>query len=244
MRIISAFNDYYDSAMALGQDRTRVFLRTPCIVDQQTDRHALAPCQALLRTVFQVNRLGIVHITPFSPRYATQAAARPSRPSTVLTEFLVLIGGQCFPGYRIDLPGKGATFSYGLEQALAACVAADIDPRKVRRGLFERRSLEQQLKQLYALRDNTQLNEACIEHQIPLALITCAEIVINPCLAESRFFQAMDPWQAFQTLDQFIGGLANNDEHAMARVSDADRIAQHGFDARSFRKPPTKTRGR
>lgn len=65
-------------------------------------------------------------------------------------------------------------------------------------------------------------------------------IEVNPCLAEVAFYKVMDPWQAFQELEMFLGGIAAPENRPPVAISDKDRIAQHGFDKMSFRKAPTK----
>jgi hypothetical protein len=65
-------------------------------------------------------------------------------------------------------------------------------------------------------------------------------IELNPCLAEVSFFKVMDPWQAFQELEMFLGGIAAPENRPPVVIADKDRIAQHGFDKMSFRKAPTK----
>jgi hypothetical protein len=79
-----------------------------------------------------------------------------------------------------------------------------------------------------------------VEHRVPLALVTVADVLTDPALGAVRFFQELDAWETFQALDTFIGGMACSDEDAMVRISDKDRLTQHGFDAQSFRKPPSK----
>jgi hypothetical protein len=65
-------------------------------------------------------------------------------------------------------------------------------------------------------------------------------VELNPCLADVSFFKVMDPWQAFQELEMFLGGIAAPENRPPVIIADKDRIMQHGFDKMSFRKAPTK----
>jgi hypothetical protein len=58
---------------------------------------------------------------------------------------------------------------------------------------------------------------------------------VNPCLKDIEFQRVLDPFTAYQELDQWISGvLGQNPEPD--EVSDKVKIQQHGFDSWSFRK--------
>ena len=239
MRIISPFHDYYDSAMALGQDRTRVYLRNTAT---QSASHPLSVLQPILREVRVLGGFSFVQATPFSPGYAKLETRARCLPSTSVTEFFVVLAGQLYPGLRVAVPGRAPQYAYSLEQAVQLCVAANINLEKSRFSRFwDTRSGEQQLTALFAYKGSRQFHEICVEHRIPLALVTVVDIITDPALGGVRFFQELDAWETFQVLDTFIGGIARGDEEAMIRISDKDRLKQHGFNAQSFRKPPSKT---
>lgn len=238
MRIISPFHDYYDTAMALGQDRARVYLRNTVT---QSASHPLSVLQPLLREVRVLGGLRFVQTTPFSPGYAQLEAHISWLPSTSVTEFFVVLAGQLYPGLRVAIPGNAPQYAFSVEHAVNLCVAADIDLNKSRfNRIWETRSGEQQLTALFAYKGSRQFHELCVEHHTPLALVTVVDIITDPALGAVRFFQELDAWGTFQALDTFIGGMARGDESAMVRISDQDRLKQHGFDAQSFRKPPSK----
>ena len=238
MRIISPFHDYYDSAMALGQDRSRVYLRNTAA---HAENHPLTVLQPLLREVRVLGGFSVAQTTPFSPGYAQLEARASWLPSTSVTEFFVLLAGQLYPGLRVGVPGAAPQYAYSLEHAVQLCLAAAIDLRKSRfNRIWDTRSGEQQLAALFAYKHSRQFHELCVEHRVPLALVTVADVLTDPALGAVRFFQELDAWETFQALDTFIGGMACSDEDAMVRISDKDRLTQHGFDAQSFRKPPSK----
>lgn len=68
------------------------------------------------------------------------------------------------------------------------------------------------------------------------------QITVNPTLSQIAFFKVLDPWQAFQELEMFLGGIAAPENGPPVIIADKDRVMQHGFDKMSFRKQPTKRR--
>lgn len=63
-------------------------------------------------------------------------------------------------------------------------------------------------------------------------------LTINPILKDFEFAKAVDPFTAFQEIQMYISGVLGINEKPVIIVSDKDRIAAHGFDKWSFRKPP------
>lgn len=59
----------------------------------------------------------------------------------------------------------------------------------------------------------------------------------NPNLRASEFFKAVDTYQVYQELSMFIGGILAKSENEMVKISDKDKLLQHGFDKQSFRHP-------
>ena len=49
------------------------------------------------------------------------------------------------------------------------------------------------------------------------------------------FASVIDPWQAYQQIDMWLGSQLAKDEDNMVRLSDKEIIAKHGFDKVSFR---------
>jgi hypothetical protein len=57
-----------------------------------------------------------------------------------------------------------------------------------------------------------------------------ASIIRNPCLNRLGVAAVMDPFDCFQTLSQFIGGVAPGRSMPMVTISDKDQINKKGFD--------------
>lgn len=60
------------------------------------------------------------------------------------------------------------------------------------------------------------------------------------------FASVIDPWQAYQQIDMWLGSQLARDEDNMVKLSDKELIAKHGFDKVSFRNThhAGKPRGR
>lgn len=71
--------------------------------------------------------------------------------------------------------------------------------------------------------------------------INSIELIINPVnLKACGFYKVLNPFQAYQELSMWVGGVLCGRENPMATISNDDKIAKHGFDDKSFRKEPWK----
>lgn len=61
---------------------------------------------------------------------------------------------------------------------------------------------------------------------------------LNPTLEELHWQHTWDPWKCFQEISMYVGGILGNNEDKIPPVSEADRLAGHGFDQSSFRRQP------
>ncbi len=68
-------------------------------------------------------------------------------------------------------------------------------------------------------------------------------IEINPCLREYEFYRVVDPYTAFQELAMYLGKQAQP-EKPIPVIPDKVMIGVKGFNERSFRKDPGKTKPR
>jgi len=63
-------------------------------------------------------------------------------------------------------------------------------------------------------------------------------IYVNPCLKDFSFAKHVDPYQAYQELDMFLGSVLADNAPPPLEISDEDRMAMKGFDKTSFRASP------
>lgn len=67
---------------------------------------------------------------------------------------------------------------------------------------------------------------------------------INPSLKNIHFFQVKDPYSCYQEIFQFLSGVLGTDEQIEIKMSELDKVTQHGFDSvYGFRtRPGSKTK--
>ena len=116
----------------------------------------------------------------------------------------------------------------------------DFPARKETRGWirYHGETFAQQFK-----RDRTEIN---VELGSPVVSFDCpgtyhATLIVNPRLRDYDFAAVADPYTTFQRIEQFAD-THFVERRPMVRISNEDRIAEHGFDKWSFRKMPTKRR--
>ena len=68
-----------------------------------------------------------------------------------------------------------------------------------------------------------------------------AKMYINPILKEYQFAKVFDPYTAFQEIQMYVSGvLGVNKDGTEFPATEKQKVAQHGMDKWSFRKPPSK----
>jgi len=60
--------------------------------------------------------------------------------------------------------------------------------------------------------------------------------ITNPTLKDYEFYKVMDSFTAFQEIQMFLGGVLGTGEKEIVEIEDKYKIAQHGFDNKSFRR--------
>lgn len=67
----------------------------------------------------------------------------------------------------------------------------------------------------------------------------CNTMVLNPVLKDFKFMRVHDPYTAFQEIQMFISGVLGIDKDGdNPPMTEKQKVAQHGMDKWSFRKPP------
>jgi hypothetical protein len=67
------------------------------------------------------------------------------------------------------------------------------------------------------------------------------DFFINPVLKEYQFAKVFDPYTAFQEIQMFVSGvLPTGDDVDQYPATEKQKVAQHGMNKWSFRRPPNK----
>jgi len=235
MRIISKFRDYYDSAMAYGQDDRQVWVRNTTEMTEQEARD-------LLNSLSEKNALGI-----YLPPYCVGAAPP-------YTAVYVGFCGKVYAGLIAHSRRWGVddTVFWSADAFLKWTKDHDKDAylwlnRPGRRDHWIRaESTVNQSKTNFenlVTRFGVSLHadDVFVDLGVPIFVVVNrryeATGATNPQLKQYGFASMVDPYSAFQELSMFIGNQLPLQQPDLIEISDKDRIQQHGFNKQSFRHP-------
>ncbi|KWU17943.1 hypothetical protein [Burkholderia cenocepacia] len=251
MRIKSPFVDYYDRAIGYGQDTSRLYLRQTVAHDVGVKEQWLRPLLAYLDTG------------------ALSGAYDLGDGVLALRTFVILFCGKLYAGLRthrfrreqssdlrsrrlVENGGDGQRVFYDAPSALAYLTeqlgTERIQKKKVklacRDNPIANGTLEERIGRLFQMQGSDKLNAWCIENSIACAVLLPREgqFLTNPSLEDFQFFKVFGPVETYQELGMFWGGVLAPDSKPLPDVADDYRIAAHGFDKRSFKTAPTKSR--
>jgi hypothetical protein len=244
MRIISKFKDYYDGALAYGQDKSVVFVRDQQDVDTKQEAHELLQKHTpKVRLEYKKKNdtemfFGPVVIVFCGKTYRGITVRRVS---------------QLEPAKRVygftDTELK-VFFSYEELDAYLAGYEMAIKEEK-RYFWMTDRSVE--VKEFLGAQGTDELMDYCISNRfvtltynedLPSSYnwrqVNTKQWTSNGNIGNLNFFKVFDAYTAYQELDMFISGTLPQSTAMPIQISDKDRIVQHGFDKYSFRKPKQK----
>lgn len=241
MRIISKDRDYYDSAMAHGQDLTAVFHRARLEIDIDLPENLKEAVKVGFHYPTQRNRLGEFFVFPF----------------------VIAFCGKLYRGIRVEergtrrpehdgVAGTPTHCFYDLDKYLAYCEQHKFN---VAESLYfwQEDNLKKRLdamKRFFGKQGSEEATSWLIEHKIVTMSIVHpyqersttrkedAAFTINDTLKQFEFAKVFDPYAAYQEVDMFVSGTLPQSTVMPIDISDADRAKQHGFDKWSFRKMP------
>ena len=238
MRIISKFRDFYDSALAYGQDKSVVFVRnnTPVKADD------------LLKSL--VSRWNI--------------GARTNKSIKIeFSRVMVFFCGKLYRGihcqksisnpYGFFSPEEdGSKVFYNMEELLEYVTFNGITLEGEKRWSWQEDKILDNIEKFLSQQATTELEEYCITNRY--VTLTYSEYTdfnyttrehdpewwANGKLLTFQFYRVYNAFQAYQELDMFISGTLPQSTQMPIEIEDKYRIPQHGFNKYSFRKSPTK----
>lgn len=239
MRIISKFSDYYDAVQAQGQDRTMVFVREHTQYLRSHESKELSP--ALVRFV--------AFAAEHTPGDIQLARGNRDFLSVEVEFGLVLFAGRLYPCAELRrlpraLGGWSEPYFIYEHDELVRVLAEygyDIEERDAKRSRESAHfgGRKATTKDFFSLSGSDRLMAVAMSERLAVLRWTrrMALLDVNPRMADVQFYRRLDAWQAFQELSMYWGNLAAPDRVPVV-IEDKYRIAQHGFDKWSFRKPP------
>ena len=247
MKIYSKFHDYYDKALGYGIDPTVTYER------KEEDITGLVKKQPILEKIIKK-----IHDDVFDFR-----VERVNSPELqVINKIVVLFCGKVYFCVKISYKIKGVPyydntvteFIYTFDAFKRAIVThskinlehnitsglfdgARSKPMSIGKRfklLFDKQGIESEIvKDLHFELDSPVM---VINYDLIYTYSKRISVFKNKCLKDIEFFKIVNPFEAFQELSMFIGGVMGGKSPIMIEVSDKDRIAKHGFDKFSFRK--------
>lgn len=88
--------------------------------------------------------------------------------------------------------------------------------------------------------DYTRYGNIFREYNVPIFILGNKQLILNPCLKDIDFMRIKDPYTCFQEIFMYKSGVLGNPEKDIIEISDKDKIKQHGFDNKSFKKEKKK----
>ena len=231
MRIVSSFHDYYDRALAHGHDDRLVFVRESQSINRYSYPKPVNP-----------DFVPFASLSDALPGGLQRTVAR----NTVHSDpFEIVMGGKTYRGVATDvLDGnrhRTLRVSYSADDLNAHLVSLGIETDDRKAGFFERTG---HLTRFLAAPSREVPLELLAEKRVALLLVRSNDVVINPSLKALEFFRRMTATEVFQELEMFLGGVLAPENRPMVAIEDKYRIAEHGFDRYSFRRPPRKRQSR
>ena len=240
MRIISRTADFYDTALGYGEDPSRVYVREPHRVAGMNE-----PFRNMIATAPQASRFYGHAIGA----YAVDDGFTPN---------LLLFCGKAYPFIEHDersyasWPALGEQVNHlwsaeqvhaTMERRLPTRALPDYErPHRARaftHAAFVRGAIDEFFGRLPSDRE---IMEAHTRHRSPVVLYGVSRhdralfTEVDPVLRDVGFFRVKDPFQTFQEISGFIGGVMAEGGRARPEVPGPIRFLKRGFDALSFRR--------
>lgn len=240
MRIISRTQDFYDSALGLGEDRSVVYVR-----ESRRAQGAEGPFAGRLSTAPCASRFS----GGVSGGYAIDDGLYPN---------LLLFCGKAYPFFEHDERSYASWPALGLQinhlwsaeavhatmaRRLPARAQADYERTAEARIFTHAPFVRGMVEDFFEARfDDRSILDLHHGYRSPAILMGISRhdrkpfTEVDPVLKDLGFFRVLGAYETFQEISMFMGGVLNGSDRPTARVSDPIRFLKHGFDRWSFRK--------
>lgn len=239
MRIISPFKDCYDSIQAFGPDDGLLYVRKTVEEDRvihwgQKAPRNVGPYASLVDKLHDLRADAHVtewhyEIRPKMPQieYPPQCKFNPWE------QGMLYFCGTAYPFIYTTSHNKSEYKPTIWNLAQYKKVTGE--ELKVKSEAFKWKRAKKDPLQTFNIPDV--VKEKMIQNRVPMFLILTRKFVFNPCLHSLGFDTIVPPHQIAQELLMWFGNIASKDDTPI-KISDKDRIMQHGFDKYSFRHKP------
>jgi len=246
MRIISSFHDFYDSAMAHGQDQSVIYQRKTIEYKKIDSRSPLA-IKELQDKALSIEKGGDKLYSWADRLYHSVPTMVHGKPRSFYTETgCVAFCGKLYvyihvtPSAASTGPALPEQWFYDADSLVEFCNLHKVKTDK--HNSWDKHTVIDRLTKVFDKKPALDYNWV-IENKVICADITSNSVTINPQLKALQFFKVMDAYSAFQSLDMWISGTLAYPQNEMVMLDDKSMIAKHGFDKWSFRKQPEGYKG-
>lgn len=209
MKFISDFTDFYDYA-GIGYDSSLVYERKTQRIEL-SDKDVFNIVPEFLSTDWKI---------AVKPRREYVPGTKYRETKAVHFPFAIVFCGQIHVGiYTKDYVNNKTTFQY------------DPKPLKKQRGMW--RSYRDEAEYNFFVTKRNNVRERMLELGYPILYITHNESILNPRLIDLGFHKRIDPVQAYQEMEMFVGELQSKEKDV--KIADEYLKEQKGFGKCSFK---------
>lgn len=245
MKIVSKFHDYYDSAMAYGQEPGLVYCRESDTIGFRTP--------SFIRNHLTMDLSPFLYFLSRSKEGLGDIRGIYNKKDYYFNFGIIGFCGEIYPYIEFSIdddliydsdyePRIKKSYFYDPESAIKKIKV--LEPKDIKRYFKVDNSLINHFKKIF------------LEHKIPTFHIIYDRydsfskeqfgtdgwiLEKNPPLKEFEFFKVRDPFSAFQEIAWYIGGVLRTDDTNMVAIDEKRLIEKRGHDAKvSFRKGKEK----
>jgi len=264
MKIHSKYKDYYDSALAYGVDTSKHWVR-----NVETKVVRVSPAN-----YYKDNSLPIMHDFFNSDMFKKRPSTERSNTSDINKKLIYIgVCGKVYPAIHMswttsfNLKERTHT-AFTADQVLK--VLNEYDDYKETRGEYADNFTKGTQQTAYSWYDTIKweykkvdayfnqfsgsegFHNIFVEENVPIWVIDVTGdtdrnkgvLLTNPQLSQYDFQKIMDPYTMMQEIDMFLYGVLGGGNPDIIEPEDKYRITGHGFNECSFRKAPTKKKGK
>jgi hypothetical protein len=237
MYIIAKNKDYYDGVVgSVGIDKTIVYERSPVeLSTKETPKQFIKSNDYGWRT----NR-----DNPFTSIGYADIDRKATKKYDDNDFFIVGFCGKLYLGWKLYYKVKERGLMGIMEEVTKTDIVYGYENVKdILKISYWRNNIENDVKTVM------DFNPIEIFREVKAPIFTYEygreyKFTVNPILKDFKFYKEVDAFTAFTELQMFVSGVLGVGEKELIEVEDKYKIGQHGFDKWSFRREPTKKRGR
>lgn len=250
MYIISKRKDYYDGVVgSVGMDKTLVYERS--VKEIREDKDMLKEFKHSRNNGWSADREN-----PFLNVGYSDVDSKKTKKYTGTHFFIVGFCGKLYLGWKLYYKVKERDETGTIVDVTKTDIVYGYENvKEFIRESYWRGNLEDDIKYVTSY-DPIEMfrklkspvfihdTDATVKRGDYGMITSSSRLIVNANLKEYEFYKVVDAFTAFQEISMFIGGVLGIGEKEIIEVEDKYKIGQHGFDKWSFRREPSKKRGR